>query len=127
MCIHVHVLRRYGRRVENGPSRTAGFVGPKKSTTSVLVHHDSNIGMVAGLASDHQNRLVIHGSPCLCACYLRKPILTVNHCPLGLEWAQRWRNQGYCAIWDIRPKLILNSNLTKSRPSVTSFSIIQSL
>ena len=35
-------------------------------------------------------------------------------------------NLGRCAIWDIRPKRILNSNLAKSRSSITSVSIVQS-
>ena len=33
----------------------------------------------------------------------------------------------YCAIWDIRPKLIWNSNLAKYRSSITSVSIVQSV
>ena len=35
-------------------------------------------------------------------------------------------NQGSLAIWYIRPKRILNSNVVKSRSSVTSFAFIQS-
>ena len=31
-----------------------------------------------------------------------------------------------CAIWDIRPKLILNPNLAKTRSSITSVLILQS-
>ena len=35
-------------------------------------------------------------------------------------------NQGCCAIWDIRPKLILNSNLIKSHSSITTVAVIES-
>ena len=35
------------------------------------------------------------------------------------------RYQGRCAIYDIRPKLILNSNLAKSRSSITSVTFVK--
>ena len=35
-------------------------------------------------------------------------------------------NPGYCAIYDIHPQRILNTNLTKSQSSITSVSFVQS-
>ena len=51
-----------------------------------------------------------------------------SHCQM--KWRSRSkaliRKQGCCAIWNIRSKLISNSNLAKSRSSITSVSRIQS-
>ena len=43
------------------------------------------------------------------------------------EMGSDGETQGCCAIWAIRPKLSLNSNLSKSRSSITSVSVVDSL